>query len=230
MSKIKVACCWDDGVYNDIPLTALLRKYNAKATFNLCPGRMEDNTSFNRWAPKGEDIGHLGFISGRVGINQLREVYGDFQVASHCWFHDNADELDVFMPSAIKTRQFLENVFQRECPGLAYPNGRFTKESADALRAAGFTYARTTRYTEAVSQNEDMLQLHSTCHFMDRCFYARYKQVKEGDGIFYFWGHAYEMLDSAQLWQQFENKLAFIAEDPDAEWIDVCDIPKLVGK
>jgi hypothetical protein len=34
---IKVAQCWDDGVLNDLKLTELLRKYNAKATFNLNP-------------------------------------------------------------------------------------------------------------------------------------------------------------------------------------------------
>ena len=37
---IKVAQCWDDGVATDIPLTEILRKYNARATFNLCPGRI----------------------------------------------------------------------------------------------------------------------------------------------------------------------------------------------
>ena len=28
---IKVAQCWDDGVATDIPLTEILRKYNARA-------------------------------------------------------------------------------------------------------------------------------------------------------------------------------------------------------
>ena len=37
---IKVAQCWDDGVATDIRLIEILRKYNAKATFNLCPGIM----------------------------------------------------------------------------------------------------------------------------------------------------------------------------------------------
>ena len=35
---MKVVQCWDDGVVNDVRLTNLLRKYNAKATFNLNPG------------------------------------------------------------------------------------------------------------------------------------------------------------------------------------------------
>ena len=32
---VKVACCWDDGVVNDIRLISLLRKYKAKATFKF---------------------------------------------------------------------------------------------------------------------------------------------------------------------------------------------------
>jgi len=41
---IKVAQCWDDGVATDIRLIEILRKYNAKATFNLCPGIMAEET------------------------------------------------------------------------------------------------------------------------------------------------------------------------------------------
>ena len=38
---MKVVQCWDDGVINDVRLTNLLRKYGAKATFNLNPGTMD---------------------------------------------------------------------------------------------------------------------------------------------------------------------------------------------
>ena len=41
---IKVAQCRDDGVATDIRLIEILRKYNAKATFNLCPGIMAEET------------------------------------------------------------------------------------------------------------------------------------------------------------------------------------------
>ncbi len=35
---VHVACCWDDGVETDLRLIELLKKYHAKATFNLNPG------------------------------------------------------------------------------------------------------------------------------------------------------------------------------------------------
>lgn len=37
---VYVAQCWDDGVSTDVRLIELLRKYNAKATFNLPPGNL----------------------------------------------------------------------------------------------------------------------------------------------------------------------------------------------
>ena len=61
---------------------------------------------------------------------------------------------------------------------------------------------------------------------MDRLFCEKFKAVKEKNGIFYFWGHSYEMLDCAGLWNQFEQKLAMFAEDPEVQWIDVIDIVK----
>ena len=42
---IKVAQCWDNGVATDIRLIEILRKYNARATFNLCPGLMGEEAA-----------------------------------------------------------------------------------------------------------------------------------------------------------------------------------------
>ena len=40
---IHVAMCWDDGPATDIRLAEIFRKYEAKATFNLCPQLIKDN-------------------------------------------------------------------------------------------------------------------------------------------------------------------------------------------
>ena len=37
VKKLKVVQCWDDSLTTDIPLVELLRKYHAKATFNIIP-------------------------------------------------------------------------------------------------------------------------------------------------------------------------------------------------
>lgn len=50
---LKVVQCWDDGVVKDIRLAEILRKYKAKATFNLNPGFHGEDRVESGWAGKG---------------------------------------------------------------------------------------------------------------------------------------------------------------------------------
>ena len=50
---LKVIQCWDDGVVNDIRLIELLRRYKAKATFNLNPGFHSALRDPARWVYAG---------------------------------------------------------------------------------------------------------------------------------------------------------------------------------
>ncbi len=223
---VKVACCWDDGVVNDIRLIGLLRKYNAKATFNLNPGAMPEHTGVPRWRTLDEQAwSYNGFINGKVGLSEMKEIYEDFQVASHGWVHKGGSvPAEEFIKDAMDARKYLEDIFQRECLGYAWPCGDYTPQAARLLKDAGFLYGRTTQYTENVGFTDSPLQLHSTCHHMDRLFCDKFRKAKEKNGIFYFWGHSYEFLDCEGLWNQMEQKLAMLAEDPEVQWIDVIDI------
>lgn len=222
---VKVACCWDDGVVNDIRLIELLKKYNAKATFNLNPGLHPQKRDSSRWVPPDQGSFH-GFVNGKVGLNELKEIYGDFQVASHGWTHKNAGECpdEEFLKDALDARHFLEDLFQRECPGYAWPCGRYTPATAKLLKDAGFRYARTTEYTDRVGVTDAPLRLQSSCHFLDNRFWEKFLAAKNSGNIFYFWGHSYEIMDCEGLWQLTEQKFAMLAEDPDVQWIDVVDI------
>ena len=223
---VKVACCWDDGVVNDIRLIGLLRKYNAKATFNLNPGLMPEHTGTPRWAaPDDKCWSHQGFINGKVGLKEMKDVYGDFQVASHGWTHmGGSADPQAFIKDALDARHYLEDVFQRECLGYAWPCGDYTPVAARLLKDAGFLYGRTTQYTDKVGFTDAPLHLNSSCHHSDRGFYDKFRAAKAANGIFYFWGHSYELLDCEGLWNQLEQKLAFLSADPETQWIDVIDI------
>ena len=129
--------------------------------------------------------------------------------------------------AACDARKYLEDAVGRECRGFAWPCGVFSPETCQGLRENGFAYGRTTLNTDDVTQCTDPIQLATNCHFMSRDFYTRYEAAKK-TGVFYFWGHSYEMLDYDRLWEQFEYKLQFISEDPDAEWADVIDIVPLL--
>ncbi len=224
---VKVMQCWDDGVINDIRLVELLKKYSAKATFNLNPGLHNDERIEAGWVKAGY-IGwsHKGYMSGKISKKELTEIYDGFNVASHCWKHEtvgNVSEDEVFK-AAVDARKFLEDMFQRPCPGFAWPCGRYTEKLADKLLAEGFAYGRTTENSSHVGKGTHPLILHSSCHFQHNDFYARYEQAKRDNEIFYFWGHSYEMLDSEGMWNQLEMKLKFLQDDPDAVWYNLDEI------
>ena len=118
------------------------------------------------------------------------------------------------------------NLFEKECRGFAWPCGRVTDSTARLLREAGFAYGRTTAITEDVTNCADTMRLASSCHFHDPAFYAKYEEAKK-TGVFYFWGHTYEMFDYDQLYLQLEDRIRYITEDPESEWADVIDIVPL---
>ena len=155
----------------------------------------------------------------------MYQVYKDFQVASHCWKHECAGEVPDadFIKAAVDARHFLEDIFGRSCPGFAWPCSRHTPATCDLLRENGFAYARVSNRAHSATPSDDPMLFVPTCHFQDRDFYDCYEQAKQ-NGVFYFWGHSYEMMDSPGMWQQLEDKLAWISRDPEAEWADVIDI------
>ena len=231
MKKLRVAQCWDDGVFTDIRLTEILKKYQAKATFNLCSGLTSDVSFPVKWAkpePRQPPAPINNFHTGRVGKDRLMEVYGQFEVASHCDLHENAKTTDpkAFLESAMKSRKFLEDFFQKECRGFAWPYGVATDETVKLLNEAGLAYGRTVANTDEVLSYTDPLLLAPTCHFMNRLFWQKYQLAKETTGVFYFWGHSYEMADFEPYWSNFEDMIAYISNDPDAEWVNVIDLVK----
>ncbi len=223
---LKVAQCWDDGVATDVRLTSILRKYNAKATFNLCPGILKQERVLPRWISAQEKgWSHKGFLGGHVGREELVEVYSGFQVASHCMHHEVAGKIpdDQFLKGAVDARKYLEEVFQRECRGFAWPCSGHTPETMKALHEAGFAYARIVGRTDTVIPCKDSMALCPSCHFQDNDFWDRFEAAKK-TGVFYFWGHSYETLDYEKLWEQLEFKIAAISAAPDVKWVDVIDL------
>ena len=225
--KVRVAQCWDDGVYTDLRVMEVLRKYGAKATFNLCPGVMPEERVLPSWNTDARNTsGHLGFLAGQMCLRDICGVYRDFQVASHGWMHDAVgygptDEECV--AAAVKARDYLENALQRPCRGYAWPMGTYNENAMRLMHEAGFAYGRTTKNVEDVTAYEDSMALHPNCHFLANDFIQRYERAKQ-TGAFYFWGHSYEMMDCQGLLHQFEMKIKYISEDPDAEWVDVIDL------
>ncbi|MDD3694587.1 MAG: polysaccharide deacetylase family protein [Lentisphaeria bacterium] len=217
---IQVAQCWDDGVLNDIPVAELCRKYGAKATFNLNPGlHLKSRRITEGWTYRD------GYCPGRLAWSEVNSVYEGFEVASHTMNHCNAGEVDdrVFLEQSLGARNVLEDRFGKPCPGFAWPCGRYTPETMQLLREAGFAYARSTENVAQVLPCADPMAFHSNCHFMNPQFWSIFEAAR-ACGVFYFWGHSYEMMEDEKLWQQYEDKLQRFAADPDIEWVNVVDL------
>lgn len=217
---IKVAQCWDDGVLNDIKVADICRKYGAKATFNLNPGLMDKTQRIMRGKYKD-------FENGKLAISDIPFVYEGLKVASHTMQHANADKVPVadFLAAALDARHILEDLVQQDCPGFAWPCGVTTDETVKALTDAGFAYGRTTVNVEQVVPVAEPLRLHSNCHFLNPNFWDIFEKAKPC-GIFYFWGHSYEMMDDGALWAEYEKKIETLSANSEVEWIDVVDIVK----
>ena len=55
-------------------------------------------------------------------------------------------------------------------------------------------------------------------HVKDPKFWEEFQRVKQAGGVFYFWGHSYEIKTEAD-WQDFEDKVAKLSADPAVKWV-----------
>lgn len=225
-----VVQCWDDGVTSDIRLIAILRKYNARATFNLNAGL---HGKQRRIATR-----HKGTDVVRLGRGELRDVYDGFTIGNHSLTHPRLETLE---PEAARQnlaegRERLQQIFQQPVLGLAYPFGSFNTSVMQTVRETGHVYARTTGSVEKPFPPEQAMAFHPSCHFLASDFNERYERTRsQPGGVFYFWGHSYELVNEA-MWRDFETAIARIAHDPLAQWGELVslfdfysDIPCPVG-
>ncbi len=210
---MKVVQCWDDGVSTDIQLIEILRRHNAKATFNLNAGLFKKARS-DSWQYKGTEVQRLGW-------NEMNELYEGFMIANHSLSHPRLQELPIeaARKEIVEGRKRLQDFFNDPIAGFAYPYGTYNDAVMDILREAGHVYARTTQYEPLAFPPENPLAFHPTCKFNADDFWTRYEQAKEC-GLFYFWGHSYELIDNT-MWQEFENSIARITADETSIWVDL---------
>lgn len=214
----KVAQCWDDGVVTDIIVADLCRKYNAKATFNLNPGLNARDARIFGWE-------YDGFRVIRLALSEMPSVYDGFQLASHTMHHLDAGAVtpDEFRRDAADARKYIEDIWQREAPGFAWPYGGYNDACIAALREEGFIYGRTVENASDILAGGEPLALPSHCHFLNPDI-GVIREAAKKTGCFYFWGHSYEMKDDPALAKRYEDLLAAIADDPEAEWADVAEL------
>ncbi|MBC2603806.1 polysaccharide deacetylase family protein [Puniceicoccus vermicola] len=216
---MKVVQCWDDGVNDDIRLIEILRKHEAKASFNLNPathGDVREGWFSEKWNKKID----------RLARSELESVYEGFTIANHSMSHPFPLKipLDDWRREVIDARKILQDWFQDPIHGFVYPYGHHDPATADVVREAGHVYARTTLNATPCYPPADPMMFHADCHFHHPEFWERYSAAKASDcGVFYFWGHSFEICTEEQ-WQEFDSQIARITQDSDVVWAELPEL------
>ena len=214
---MRLVQCWDDGVTTDARLVSVLRRHGARATFNLNAGLHARDRQFG-WRHRDTEV-------WRLGQAELREVYDGFQIANHTLTHPRLDRMPIeeARREILDGRARLQDLFDQPVPGFVYPFGTFDPAVAQAVRDAGHVYARTTRNAQAGVEARDAMAVAPSCHFLAPDFWPRFELARP-TGVFWFWGHSYEMVDEA-MWAAFEASLARLCAEPGSQWCDPTDLP-----
>jgi peptidoglycan/xylan/chitin deacetylase (PgdA/CDA1 family) len=210
---LNVVQCWDDGVTADVRLTDILRRHGARATFNLNAGL--------HGARRKPSFSYQGTEVVRLAWDEMREAYAGFTIANHSLTHPRLEQLtpEAVRHEIVAGRDRLQQFFGQPVRGFVYPFGTYNDSVKNAVREAGHVYARTAGSADHPFPPQDPMAFHPTCHFLAPDFWERYERARE-HGVFYFWGHAYEMTTEA-MWTAFEATIAAISADPASRWRDV---------
>lgn len=215
-SKMTVVQCWDDGVTTDVHLVEILRRHGATASFNLNAGSHQAERQPG-WDYRGTKVGRLGW-------NEMKDVYAGFTIANHSLTHPNLVDLpaDACRRNLSEGRDRLQQFFQQPVLGFAYPFGTYNEAVMASVRETGHVYARTVENVELPFPPANPMAFHPCCHALAPDLWTRYEKAKAG-GVFYFWGHSYELI-SDTMWAEFEQTIARISADPDSRWGNLVDL------
>jgi peptidoglycan-N-acetylglucosamine deacetylase len=216
---MRVVQCWDDGDVEDIRLTGILRRYGAKASFNLNIGKHRAKRHV-AWVLEGREI-------WKLALPELCSVYNGFLVANHSLHHPWLTKIpkDDMRREIREGRDRLEQHFGYSVTGFAYPFGGYDVAVEAAVLEAGHVYGRTIENVDTVFPPASPAAFHPSRHHGAPDFWEVFERTKaQGkDAVFYFWGHSYEFA-AEDDWRAIEDKIARITADPDTEWTD---LPKL---
>lgn len=209
--------CWDDGVSTDTRLVDIFRRHGAKATFNLNAGLHEKPRRLD-WIYQGTEV-------WKLGLDEMREVYSGFAIANHSLTHPHLDDMpsDAARLEIAEGRDRLEQFFGKTVAGFAYPFGTYNEAVMSAVRETGHVYARTVQNVRHPFPPVDAMAFHPCCHFLAPDFWERYERARDSagnGGVFYFWGHSYELVTES-MWIAFEASVARMSHDPLACWQDI---------
>jgi peptidoglycan/xylan/chitin deacetylase (PgdA/CDA1 family) len=205
-----VTFSYDDGIFQDIRLVGIFKKYGLKCTFNLNSGIM---TNDSKW----ECCGKPTF---RINKSEIADVYTGHEIAMHFLTHPHPAELsdDELQKEIAEDIKNLEVLFNQKIVGSAYPYGEYDERIISALKRNGIKYARTVESTYNFNIQHNLLEFKPTCHHNDDRLMELAEEFVSSKPdkpmLFYIWGHSYEF-DGYENWEMFEQFCKYISNRDD---------------
>lgn len=190
---VAILTTWDDGQIQDRKLLGILKEAGFPGTFFL-----NHHSVMTNYISEIEAAGH--------------------EVASHSWSHPAywLSSPKRCRDESVSMRRFLENVVGHPVISFAYPYnvGTAWDEKGNYVERgvleAGYLSARSTLVgAMSLSSYTNIASIPSDGHYRMGVekFLAIYEEAKKREGgVFYFWGHAWE-LDGANGWNQLDGIL-----------------------
>jgi peptidoglycan/xylan/chitin deacetylase (PgdA/CDA1 family) len=217
LPKVYVTQIWDDAILNDLRLMDIIRKYKAKATFAVDAGNLTGERQPNTWVVSGVTY-------GKVSIDDIKKIYSEFEVACHGLSHKALTSLtgSALTYDIAESKRLLELWLNRPVKGFVYPGCPYDAVSKNAVKNAGFTWARTCERTPDFCSNTDPFVFRTTVAFNSSDFWKEFARIKATGGVFTFWGHAFFTTEAQ--WADIEAKIAQLSQDPAVVWMNTSDI------
>jgi len=217
--KKALTLSYDDAVIHDKRFIDLLKKYGITCTFNLNSGWLNDKVVSVDYSKEPSEE----FIHVKVTRDELRDLYKDFEVASHAAHHPNLvgmDKEEVYSEIKEDVKALCE-LSGQDVRGFAYPYGAYDEELIKRLEDCGIVYARTVNSTHGFGIPDRFLEWHPTCHHKDDKLFELAEEFINSDEegiLFYLWGHSYEFYKDKE-WDRIEKFLSLMAEHKDEIWM-----------
>jgi peptidoglycan/xylan/chitin deacetylase (PgdA/CDA1 family) len=218
MESMKIVQCWDDGVVDDIRLIEILRRHDAKASFNLNYG-LHSATRSAGWNFRGvKEV-------QRLALPELLEVYAGFTIANHTTTHPHLSQISEAdaRHELAEGRAALEDHFGVDVTGLAYPFGSYNERVEELVQETGHVYARTCFNATPCFPPQSPMAFHADCHFLSPDFWVKFELALQQSEVFYFWGHSYELVTEPD-WMAFEAQIEKLCAQEGAVWADLPEL------
>lgn len=190
---------YDDDVEQDVRLLQIFEKHGMRCTWNLNSGLMEPDSHFF--------IGERRI--NRLTMQQAKSLYLDQEIAVHTCTHPDPTAIsdEQLVREIADDKRGLEQAFECEITGMAYPFGKYSDHVVEIVRSCGIRYARTVVSTHSFALPEDPFRLGATCHHNDEALFDLARAFLEAKPeipmLFYIWGHSYEF-DVDDNWDRIE--------------------------